>query len=197
MQIQLFDQDRIKKICNHEVGHYITSRELLFKTHGITAQFQLPNRHSGEAGIEPWQSSISTLKGLEEYLERRIQVLYAGAIAEAMDINGNYNSDFALKEWRTGGSVNDHAKIRELTHVLRNIKYPETTDEKNAQTELDTIDGSLISKAGYLVHERIELVHGIGDMLFQKVKSYNVKYELTEVEIEKVKQIRELYIDNK
>lgn len=195
MMIQSTDTERIKRVCNHEAGHYIVARELFFTTHGIGVQFSLGQGHSGHAVIEPWTSGISNINELETYLERRIRVLYAGAIAEAMDIEGNYHEDYALKEWKTGGSTNDHAKIRELVQTLRNIKYPQTTDEPTAQTELTKIDEDLIQQTGEIVHNRIELIYGIGDMLFQKVKGYNVKYELLETEINKVIRIRELYID--
>ena len=102
MTINQQDQKRIKLICNHEAGHYIVGRELSFKTHGITIVVQPFQGHSATAVIEPWTPSIDDLQKLRIYLERRIQVLFAGAIAEAMDENGKYDSDYALKEWRTG-----------------------------------------------------------------------------------------------
>lgn len=195
MMIQHTDIGRIRKICNHEAGHYIVARELSFTTHGICVKFSFPQGHSGQAVIEPWTPNISDIPELCVYLERRIKVLYAGAISEAMDVEGNYNSDYALQEWKSGGSTNDHAKIRELVQTLRNIKHPQTIDEKEVQPELDKIDENLIQQTGQMVYDRIELIHGIGDMLFQKVKAYNVKYELTETEINEVKKIKELYIN--
>jgi len=195
MTIQYTDTNRIRRVCNHEAGHYIVARELLFTTHGIAVLFNLMQGHSGHAVIEPWTPNITSVTELSGYLERRIKVLFAGAISEAMEVTGKYDADHACKEWKTGGSTNDHSKIRELVQTLRNIKYPQTTDEPTAQIELTQIDEDLIQETGKIVHNRIELIKGIGDMLFQKVKEYDVKYELLETEINEVKRIRELYID--
>jgi hypothetical protein len=195
MTINQQDQKRIKLICNHEAGHYIVGRELSFKTHGITIVVQPFQGHSATAVIEPWTPNIDELEKLREYLERRIQVLYAGAISEAMDEIGNYNSEYALKEWRTGGAMNDHAKIRELVQTLRNINYPSTIDQPNAQKELDFLDLDLIRKAGAIISTRLNFIQGISEMLFQKVKLYNTQYELNEDEINSIPNIRKLYID--
>lgn len=195
MAIQYTDINRIKRVCNHEAGHYIVARELSFKTHGIAVLFNPMQGHAGHAVIEPWTPNITSITELTGYLERRIKVLFAGAISEAMEVTGKYDADFAYNEWKTGASTNDHSKIRELVQTLRNIEYPQTTDEPTAQIELTEIDEKLIQQTGEIVHKRIELIHGIGDLLFQKVKEYNVKYELFETEINMVKQIRELYID--
>ena len=91
--------------------------------------------------------------------------------------------------------MNDHAKIRELVQTLRNINYPLTIDQPNAQKELDVIDLDLIKKAGAIISTRLKLIQGIGDMLFQKVKLYNTQYELKEDEINTIPNIRKLYID--
>jgi hypothetical protein len=103
-----------------------------------------------------------------------------------MDENGNYNSKYALNEWQNGGSMNDYAKIRELIHVLRNINFPDTVDELEAQSQLDEISERLIQESGKIVLERIKLIHSIGDSLFNKIKEYDVRYELTEDEINKI-----------
>lgn len=197
MNIRYIDIQRIMRICNHEAGHYIVGKELNFTTHGISVSVNPTQGHSGHAVIEPWTPNIKSLQELCFYIERRVKVLYAGAISEAMEIDGKYDSEHALREWITGGSVNDHAKIRELVQALRNVRYPDTTDELLIQTELTRIDEELIQSAGEIVRNRIELIHGIGDMLLQKIKLYNTKYELLETEINEVKMVRELYIDKK
>lgn len=193
MKINQYDSDRIRKVCNHEAGHYILAREMMFNTHGISASFSFPQGHSGSSGCEPWSPSIQSIQDIENYLERRVKVLYAGVIAEAMDIDGNYNSDYALKEWRNGGGKDDYSKFRELIQVLRNIRHPETIDEAEAQKQLDNIDQELIQKTGEIVYNRIELIHGIGDSLFRKVQNYNTEYQLTEKEIVQIPMIKKLY----
>jgi hypothetical protein len=61
MKIQQNDYERIKKICNHEAGHYIVASENLFKTHGISTNFSFPQGHSGESVIDPWIPNIKTI----------------------------------------------------------------------------------------------------------------------------------------
>jgi hypothetical protein len=193
MRIQQHDLIRIRKVCNHEAGHYILAREMKFNTHGISAMFSFPLGHSGSSGCEPWTPSIQSTNDVENYLERRVQVLYAGVIAESTDVQGNYDSNYALKEWRNGGGKDDYSKFRELIQVLRNIRYPETIEEQEAQKQLDQIDEELIQKTGGIVHERIELIHGVGDFLFRKIEEYNVNYELSENEINQIPAIKSLY----
>ena len=120
-------------------------------------------------------------------------MLYAGVIAEATNSEGGYNHVLANREWKTGGGQNDYAKIRELTHVLRNIKFPLTVDNATAQSELDQIDSELLEKSGYLVQDRITLIHGIGDSLFHKIKKYDETYALTESELNRIPMVRDLY----
>lgn len=193
MRIHQHDSIRIRKVCNHEAGHYILAREMKFKTHGISAKFDFPLGHSGSAGCEPWKPSIESSEDIGNYLERRVQILYAGVIAEAMDKEGNYDSDYALNEWRNGGGKDDYSKFRELIHVLRNIKHPNTIDEQEVQKQLDNIDNDLIQKTGEIVHKRIALIHGVGHSLFRKVQEYNTEYELSENEINQIQMIKRLY----
>lgn len=186
------DFERISRVCRHEAGHYVVARELLFKTNGISAKFQTEG-HSASAVLEPWTHSVNNIREVQKYLERRIPVLYAGAIAEAMDKDGNYDSDYALNEWENGGSVNDFAKIRELTQTLRNIRYPNTKDKDTVQLELDEIDNDLVQKAGEIIDNRLKLIYEIADTLVVKIKEYNIEYYLTELEINQIDTVKEYF----
>jgi len=44
--------------------------------------------------------------------------------------------------------MNDYAKIKELLHVLRNVTFPETTNESEAQGELSKLETRLLNSAG-------------------------------------------------
>lgn len=195
MDIQPTQRDRIIKICNHEAGHYIASRELKFFTGGINVNITSFQSHSAGAGIEPWSPNIDSVDKIVEYLERRAKVLYAGVIAEATDRKGKYDSDFALNEWRNGGGKDDYSKIRELVQTLRNIKYPDVINPDDVQKGLDEIDTEMIQNAGKIVMERLDLIQGVGESIYRKIKKYNVNYELSEDEINNIPKIRELYID--
>lgn len=196
MQIQIADNDRILRICRHEAGHYVLAREMGFNTNGIGVEFQVFRGHKGEAQLEPWFPNIESLAAMEDALERRIKVLYAGVIAESV-VEEQYDSDYALNEWENGGGQMDHAKIRELTHVLRNVKYPKTTDQAIIQTELDSISDALFRQTGDLVGTRFDLISGIAESMRRKIKEYNTFYRLEEEEINNIQSIRELYSDKK
>lgn len=193
MTVRPNDIAGIRRVCIHEAGHYIVAKELAFATHGITATFSQQGGHSAYAVIEPWTKNVTTLDEVGNYLARRIKVLFAGAISEAMDAEGRFDPDRPSREWRSGASMSDHDKIRELMQTLRNVKHPFTSDEPTAQVELTCIDTTLIQETAALVHARIELIHHVGNMLLQKVKVYNANYSLAESEIREDKKIQILY----
>jgi len=57
MKVQPHDRNRIIKICNHEAGHYIASREQNFRTGGIHVKVNPFQGHSAGNIIEPWTPS--------------------------------------------------------------------------------------------------------------------------------------------
>lgn len=180
------DKIRAEKICIHEAGHLISSKLLGFKTNGISIQIYSSIGHSGEATIILPTSEINDSDKLIEYLENRVQVLYAGVIAQFTDINKNFDNDNAIKEWNNGGGMVDYAKVRELVHVIRNIKFPNTYIEKVQQSELDLIDKEIFSKTAELIMDKIEMIHQIGIQLSNKVINYNERYYLSELEIQDI-----------
>jgi len=194
MGIHFKDYEKIKRVCNHEAGHYIVARELNFKTPGINAIFNREGGLKGESTIELWTPGIKTLDDLKMYIERRVQVLLAGAMAESINADLSCDPKYAFNEWVNGGSMNDHAKIRELIQTLRNIKHPETFDADPINAELKLIDDELFSGASKIINERIDLIFEVGDLLFNKVKDYDVTYEVSESEINQIKGIQDLYL---
>lgn len=183
---------RISRLCNHEAGHLIVSKIFGFKTDGISLIVNPGVGHSGEATTILPKKGIDNIDKLIIYLNERIQILYAGVIAEATDINKNYNQDYALNEWRNGGGKVDHAKVRELTHVLRNITNPDTYVDKKHQEELDELDSINFDNAVQIVFDNIELIHEVGKLLSNKVILYNTNYDLSESELNELEKIEKL-----
>ncbi|MFD2907518.1 hypothetical protein ACFSX9_02100 [Flavobacterium ardleyense] len=177
------DKVRAKKICIHEAGHLITSKLFGFKTNGISILINQRIGHSGEATIILPVANITNNNELIGYLEKRIQILYAGVIAEFTDLNKNFDDSSALIDWKNGGGMVDYAKIRELTHVLRNIKYPKTSEENKQQLELDKLDKVNFANSVQIVFENIREIHRIGKLLSDKVLQYDITYNLTEGEL--------------
>jgi hypothetical protein len=177
------DKKRAERICIHEAGHLITSKINGFKTNGITIIITQSIGHSGDATICLPKENITDMEKLIDYLEKRIQILYAGVIAEFTDLWGNFDDIKAISEWTVGGGIIDYAKVRELINLLRDIKYTATLEKEIQQRELDTIDNELFNSTVELIRGNIDIIHRIGIQLKDKITNYDVKYCLTELEI--------------
>ena len=103
MSINGLDDKRIQLACAHEAGHYVVGSHLAFKTNAISILIHPFHGHIGSSEIEPWEPHITDIDKLRHYLERRIQVLYAGVIAESFKKYGEFNFEFAKSEWEEGG----------------------------------------------------------------------------------------------
>lgn len=189
MHINGLDDKRIQFACNHEAGHYFVGRYLSFKTNVISIIIHPFHGHLGSSEIEPWEPHITDIEKIEHYLERRIQVLYAGVIAESLKKYGEFNYEFAKSEWEEGGGKDDFAKIKVLIQVLRNIKFPETINESDTQSELNELTSELIKRAGKIILENLDIINKISNNLIQKIALYDVKYELNSDEIELIQSI--------
>ncbi|MBT1705555.1 hypothetical protein KK060_19850 [Fulvivirgaceae bacterium PWU20] len=191
--IKMFDQQRIKSVCKHEAGHYLVAKLLGFKTHGISIKVHFPIGHEGGSTIEPSLPGITNIDLLKSHLRKRIQILYAGVISEAFHNENTYDSDYALKEWRTGGGRDDYSKIRELTHILRNISFPSSSNTDEMQSQLTKIDDELINLTGETVSTNLRLISSICDLLLKKVAHYDEHFELSEGEILELPSMRNLF----
>jgi len=176
------DLERIQRVCMHEAGHLIVARRLNFKTGGISVLFHPRSGHSGESIVEIHES-IRNVIDLQVYLRKRIQVLYAGVFAEA-SWNGSYDATYAEQEWKQLGGMIDHAKIKELTHLLRCSLHPELVGEEEANAQLEQIGKELIKKCGDLVMDNLDLIKALSEKLALKVTEYSKYYDLTEIEID-------------
>ena len=183
MRIGAVDRDRILKICRHELGHFFVAKKLGFKTTNLTFTFHKFKGHLGGAGLEPNKPGIETIEDIINYLELRIVILYAGVISEATDNHGNYDSNYALNQWHKDGGMQDHAKIRELTFLLRGILHPETTDNVLIQNQLDSIDTGLIQRSGEIVIENIEVIYDAAYELSSKIILFETPYNFTDQEV--------------
>jgi len=131
---------------------------------------------------------IYNFEKLEAFLEKRIQVQYAGAMAEAFDHNRKYDEHYACNEWVSGGAKSDFSKIEQLVQVLRNVRHPSTTDEKIAGEELEVIDSLMFNTAHSLVENNLPIIERIRDALSRKVEIYDTNYQINEQEIDQIYQ---------
>lgn len=191
-----FEIERRKKeiflVCKHEAGHCIMAKELGFKTNGIIVKIT-KNGHKASAGITILNQGIDNIEKTKEFLEKRIKVLYAGGIAESLNSSGELNEQHFAKVWEEGGGHIDHANIRELVRLLRDLVYPNTTDDDQANKELKELDDRFINEAGKIVSERIQIIEGIAQQITERIKELNIQYDFTEEDLNKIKSIRDLY----
>jgi hypothetical protein len=179
-------------IAQHEVGHYIAARVLGFKTGAISlVVFDFTGAHRGGAEIIPC-CGLRDVRSIDDYLERRITVLYSGALAESLS-KGQVDNNYAINAMRHGGSQNDYAKARELIQTLRNIRFPDTITEEEVQKNLDVIGNQLWNKAAGIVLAESAIIEGLGDRLAGDIKYTNELVTLSDEELEALPIIRDRF----
>src|SRR5260370_14413127 len=117
--------------ARHESGHYVIARALGFRVTELYINTDLLGVDvDGGSGMMPhWQ--LTSLDAVIDYLERRIQVLCAGVLAEFLS-GETVDENAAMKSWKTGKGVNDWVKERECVHTNYGIKYPAIYEPTNA-----------------------------------------------------------------
>ncbi len=61
------EENRIKKLCNHEAGHLLLSKLFLFRTNGLCLEVNQQIGHTGEAVIILSTSGINSIPHLVDY----------------------------------------------------------------------------------------------------------------------------------
>ena len=182
---------RAQSIAQHEMGHYVVATVLGFRTGDVCIALLRHNGHRGGAGIDLAQSLASTAD-VSLYLRRRVQVLYAGAAGEALTANNIVNQERALKilETRTAGADQDHAKARELVHILRSIEFAQSdaNDSLAVQGQLDALSDELWQATIVLVEEHSRAICGLAGNLVDRAMGAastvaNMAAALTEAEL--------------
>ena len=165
-----------RRVAQHEMGHYVVARALGFRTGKVSVEITGPIGHRGATEVT-LAEALASLRDVQSYIERRVQVLYAGAPAETLQPhapNKIVDCQQAVDIIRNPGqgAEQDYAKARELIHVLRNIKYPGTdaNDAATVQGQLDAIDADLWAKAVALVETHAEAIIGLAGNLASRIK---------------------------
>lgn len=168
-------RDRALQIAQHEMGHYVVARALGFETGGVTLTVSKDLRHKGGATINLVQP-ISSMEAMKAYLEARMMVLFAGAMAQTLPSapSGERCVDMSKAPAILNGAYGaerDDAKLRELRHLLRNITYattnPESSDSITA--ELRTINDRLWLRTQEMVEALAETITALGAALVDRL----------------------------
>lgn len=164
-------RDRAWQIAHHEMGHYVVARALGFATGGVTLTVTMDLRHQGGASIN-LARSISSMETMKEYLEARMMVLMAGAMAQTLP-SKHSNGKRVDKPKATGilkgeqGAEQDYAKIRELQHLLRNLAYPDTdpASSERIAAQLKTMTDRVWGQTQKIIEDQAETIAELAGVL--------------------------------
>lgn len=159
------------QIAHHEMGHYVVARALGFDTSGVTLTVTMDLRHKGGVSISLVRP-ISSMEAMKEYLEARMMILFAGAMAQTLP-------SASAREKRVDktkavailngafGAERDDAKIRELRQLLRNITYPDTDSAayERITVELKAINDHLWLRTQEIVEALAGTITELGEAL--------------------------------
>lgn len=176
---------RARKIARHEFGHYVTARLMGFRVGQVS--IELTGEFEGQRGETAINltNNLHSLDDARSYLERRVLVLYAGAISEVLPLNrsSNFDNEEAINIFNNPGlgAEQDRTKVVELIHALRNISYTTTdiSDEAATQANLSELTDRLWKKATELVHEYASTIGGLADNLAGQVTGLKQRAVLT------------------
>lgn len=168
-------RDHALQIAHHEMGHYVVARALGFETGGVTLTVTMDLRHKGGASISLVRP-ISSMDAMKEYLEARMMILFAGAMAQTLP-SAHARAKRVDKSQAVAilngafGAERDDAKIRELRQLLRNLTYPETdpTACDSVTAELKAINDRLWLRTQEIVEALAGTITELGEALVDRM----------------------------
>lgn len=112
--------------------------------------------------------NINNLDDVKDYLDRRIQVLFAGSLAQSLTPSGVVDEDKA-NGFLNINAKDAYSKARELIHLLRSITYPLSNDLLEVQAQLTRVYDDSWKKAIRAVQRDYKLIKGLGRNLSSKI----------------------------
>jgi hypothetical protein len=167
----------LQDVARHEAGHYIVARCLGFPATEITLELQILNGHKAGSSVTVCQP-LESLPAVVSYLRERVQVLFAGALAESL-CHGKANQDYALKCLQERGGSDDYSKARELINLLRNIEHHATVAPEASQTELDALSEKAWTETISLVEGEADVIETLASQLTKEVKAVGTKFTIS------------------
>nr|CEK42251.1 hypothetical protein PQBR57_0298 [Pseudomonas fluorescens SBW25] len=146
-----------------------------FGTGQVTLELTGFDGHRGGSTIHLDQPT-DDLDAVISYLERRIIVLFAGALAEALSpvqtpqkgIDQARASEIFLSP--NLGSGDDHTKVREALMLLRNIHNVAYYDKEEVHRQMTDIGNRLWARASELVEQFEDTIVGLACSLTQTLE---------------------------
>lgn len=165
MQSKIEMTDDLRELARqklrHEYGHLIAARILGFQTGEVVLKL-FPENGEHAAWAELFVATpLRTLSEIVDFLERRIVVLFAGAMAEASsaaDVGGDYVEQHSFK---SEGGARDEGKIHEFIAVHQNISRPDHMDTDDISAGRRLLYSTLRRRAEILVRNEFELIDAL------------------------------------
>lgn len=142
-----------------ELRHYIVARALGFRVGDVYLKMKFPSDHGGGCATT-LSMDLSNLDDVKDYLDWRVQVLFAGSLAQSLTPSGVVDEDKA-NGFLNINARNDYSKARELIHVLRSITYPLSNDLLEVQAQLTRVYDDSWKKAIRAVQRDYKLIKGL------------------------------------
>jgi hypothetical protein len=149
-------REQARGMAYHEAGHLCVAKQLGFKTDGMVLD---PGPLVGQGGARlRLQEELKTVEEIRDYLRRRVKVLFAGSIAEAVVFEGA-GSERAVEIIKNQGK-DDCRKATEFIQLLCNITLPLDQNDESGKQHLSD---ELWRETFKLVEELKECVRSVAE----------------------------------
>lgn len=186
------DHKALPRVTRHEAGHYIAGRVLGFRMSGLEVMLRERGGYSGGANIHLCED-LSGDADVLDYLERRVMVLYAGAMAEALCPGTGIIDNDKVLQYSKDGSAGDLVKVLELVNLMRNLKHGLEPSDVEYNAQLAAINNEMWNKSADLVMANHELIEGLASRMAGEVKAIGVPFKLDEATINAMSSIEKRF----
>lgn len=181
-EISFRQRQIVAKMGMHEAGHYVVARKLGFDVGETTiCLIDIYDNYDCSILMDTAQRLPSTSE-IDQFLYKRIQVLFAGAMAQTLS-GGRVDNDAVELAIKYGEGREDEQKAAELIHLLRNIRHANTANETVFRQAVTVLFEDLREKARVLVENEHEAISALGNHLAAMVKVGGEKYVFSKEEL--------------
>lgn len=172
----------ISRIARHEIAHHVAATAMGFSTTKVTVKFSETGHH-GQSHIN-LQEACSTLEEVVQYAKRRMIVLMAGSIGEALsetEVRINIEEAGRVFGGPNTGTDSDKACTHEWMQLIHNITRPED------QATGDVLN-SLWNQAIAVVYLNAEVIVELTKAFVATISKHTSHFflELTKAQIESI-----------
>lgn len=176
--------EQVQSVAMHEAGHYVVARALGFRCEGLSVELGRrmgATTHRGRSFIHVGED-VGDSVGIAAFIERRVQVLLAGVMAQSLEDSGLVDQGAALRRLEVESRI-DLARFEELTALLRNIHHGADQGVDFGARQTAELKDECWDRAVALVEQEQALIRGLAATLARRVKEIGVEYRLTEEDI--------------